>query len=351
MQPLDFDQLVQSSLGFYRVWVIHLGRRYGILRALMKSNGPVSTDDLAERTGLYLRGLNLWCEAAYSLGIVTRRAGRYRLARGMEELLVEETHRDYLGGQMSYLALRSLDYDAFDGFFKEGTVSENTPHLVEAFMEATRWDHTSFLRVVLPRVPEVKSAFHRKTKILDVGSGTGDWVFHMCASFPLPDYTGIESDPVAMKKALERAKESGPASIRFRLGTAEEMPFSNEYDLVHLGEVLCVMNQRTQALKKCWEALKPGGVLVIGEGLLDGKKGWRGATNGLMRGMQLDYALLGASFLSRSELTSLLLEAGFNRLRFLTAGGGFWFAVARKPKSRGSNRRAEEGKATLFSRK
>lgn len=331
MRPLDFDRLLQSSLGFYRIWVIHLGRRYGILRAFAESNGPVTTDDLAKRTGLYFKGLNLWCEAAYSLGIVTRRGGKYRLARGMEELLVEETHRDYLGGQASYLALRSLDYDAFDGFFKDGTVSGNAPHLVEAFKEATRWDHTCFLEVVLPGVPDVRSVFHRRTKILDVGSGTGDWVLRMSASFPLPAYTGVESDPVAMKKAVDRVKDAGPASVRFMSGAAEEMPFSNEFDLVYLGEVLCVMSQRTKALKKCWEALSPGGALVVAEGLLDDKEGWRGATYGLMRGMQLDFALLGASFLSRSELIGLLREAGFRRLRFLPVGSGLWFAVARKP--------------------
>jgi SAM-dependent methyltransferase len=247
--------------------------------------------------------------------------------------LVKETHRDYLGGQASYLALRSLDYDAFDGFFRDGTVPGNAPHLVEAFREATRWDHTSFLRVVLPKVHQVKSVFDRKTKILDVGSGTGDWVFRMCTAFPLPAYTGIESDPVAAAEAAGRVNDSRPASVRFIPGAAEDMSFSNEFDLVYLGEVLCVMKKRRQALEKCWEALRPGGTLVVAEGLLGGKKGWKGATSGLMRGMQLDFALLGAGFLSRSELTGLLRGAGFNLLRFLPAGGGFWFAVSQKPKS------------------
>jgi len=44
--------------------------------------------------------------------------------------------------------------------------------------------------------------------------------------------------------------------------------------------------------------------------------------------------LLGAGFLSRSEFSAPLRGVGFNCLRFLPAGGGFWFAVARKPKSR-----------------
>jgi hypothetical protein len=90
MQPLDFDRLLQSSLGFYRVWIIHLGRRYGILQALAKSTRGATIGDLAKRTGLHPKGLNLWCEAAYSLGIVTGRVGRYRLAHLMEELLVDD---------------------------------------------------------------------------------------------------------------------------------------------------------------------------------------------------------------------------------------------------------------------
>jgi SAM-dependent methyltransferase len=256
----------------------------------------------------------------------------YRLSPRMMELLVDETHRDYLAGQASYLALRSLDYDAFDGFFKDGTHSEKAPHLIEAFKEASRWDHTSFNLVVLPKVPDVRSTFLRRSKVLDVGSGTGDWVFRMRASFPLPAYTGVEPDPVALRKALDRAAPSDPTSARFVLGTAEEMPFSNEFDLIYLGEVLCVIDERRKTLQKCWEALKPGGSLVVGEGLLDGQKGWRGASNGLMRGMQLDFSLIGASFLSRQELAGLLRVTGFRRLRFLSAGGGFWFTVASKPK-------------------
>jgi ubiquinone/menaquinone biosynthesis C-methylase UbiE len=334
MLPLDFDQLSRSSLGFYRVWTIHLGRRYGILGAIAKSNG-LTMDELARETKLFPKGLKLWCDAACSLGIIARRDGGYRLAGRMKDLLVNETHKEYLGGQLSYLALRSLDYDAFDGFFRDGTVPESAPpHIVEAFKEATRWDHTGFLRIVLREAPQVKSILEGRAKVLDVGSGTGDWISRMRESYPLPLYVGVESDSVAIKRAMDRAVAAGPASVRFEHGTAESMPYDDEFDLVYLGEVLCVMLQRKQALAKCFEALKPGGILVVAEGLLDEKKGWRGASNELMRPMQLDFALLGGSFFSRAELRRLLQDTGFMGLRFLSAGGGFWFAVARKPSTR-----------------
>jgi SAM-dependent methyltransferase len=247
----------------------------------------------------------------------------------MKKLLVDESHTDYLAGQFSYLALRSLDYDAFDGFLKRGIRAQDSPHLVEAFREATRWDHTLFLEVLLPRSPSVRSIFLKKSKILDVGSGTGGWIFRMGESFPLPHYTGIESDAVAIEMATKRARQGGPSSVRFMKGNVEKMTIPREFDLVYLGEVLCVTHRRPQIVRRCFEALKPNGYLVVGEGLLDERSSGE-PIGGLMRGMQLDFALLGAGFLSRIQLTDLLRGAGFRGLRFVSAGGGFWFVVARR---------------------
>ncbi len=330
---MDYEWLGESSQGFYRVWVIHLGRRYGILQALADSKEPLTPERVSTEARLYPQGVKLWCEAAYALGLVSRRAGGYAVSHRMKELLVEETHPDYLGGQFSYLALRSLDYDAFDEFFKEGSRPKDAPHIIEAFKEATKWDHTAFLKLLLPRYPKIKTVFLRESRILDVGSGTGEWIFRISKVYPNPKYTGIESDHVAVERALQRASRQHTSSTRFVQGTAEGMRYSGEFDLVYLGEVLCVMQQRAQAVKKCFDALKPGAFVVVGEGLLE-EEDWKGPTSGLMRGMQLDFALQGASFMTRKELTNILGDAGFKGIGFVPAGGGFWFVVARKPAGR-----------------
>ncbi|HEV8595539.1 MAG TPA: class I SAM-dependent methyltransferase [Thermoplasmata archaeon] len=324
---------VDSSLGFFRVWVAHLGRRFGLLQELARTTPGCTTDVLARRSGCDAATVRMWCEAAYALGWLDRRTGRYFLRPRLHRVLASPSDAEYFGGQFSYLALRSLDYDGYDALFRMGKPPQGTPkHLVPAALEATRWDHTAFLELALPRLPRVAGILADGARVLDVGAGGGQWDVRVAVRYPRSSFVGIDPSPEALRVAsgAVRAARLG-RRVRFVRGTGEMMTFRHEFDLAYLGEALSSVPSPGRVLRRCAAALRPGGHVVIAEGLLDPASDPRSGANPLLYAIQLDFALLGTKLFSPRDLRSLLRDAGFRRPSFVHVGGGLWFIDAAKP--------------------
>src|SRR2546428_3695598 len=146
--------VANASLGFYTVWVAHLGRRYGILQALSRRNRPAGTRSIAAATRLAEPAVRVWCEAARALGLIEGTRDGYRLPRGHRAVLADPEDVRFLGGQFSYLALRSLDFEAFDTFFRRGEAgASGVRHLRGEGEEAPRRDLTGSLEFLVSRGP------------------------------------------------------------------------------------------------------------------------------------------------------------------------------------------------------
>lgn len=296
-------------------------------------NRPVSGAELAGATKLNPEAVKLWCNAAVKLGIIGRRGGRYYLPRRVRSMLLDERNPAYVGGMHSYLALRSLDFHLLDGFFRsEGKTRHRARHLTEAFGEATRWDHLTFFERVVPRVKGLERMLDGAAMALDLGCGTGGWALELCRRYPNVAAVGVDLDRRAIAEARRRAKEAGLSGrVRFVVAPGESLDLEVEFDLVYLGEVLCVASDRLGVLRAAHRALKPEGLAVVAEGLSDSTGNL--SHDQLLTFLALDYALQGGSMLSVRELSSLLARAGFRKNEFVHTGGGLWFAVARKARS------------------
>ena len=326
------SRLWSASHGFWVVWVVHLGRRFGLLDALASSRGPISPATLARRARCDPNATRLWCDAALALRVVRRRGRGIELPRPLAPLFVDPDDPAYFGGHFSYLALRSLDFDAFDELFRHGAVSARPQrHLLEAFAEATRFDHTAFLKILLPRVPALRRVLSGGCEVLDVGAGAGTWELRVAPAFPKSTFVGIEPNRAAVRMAeAQAAREGLDGRVRFVVEKAETMQFNERFAVAYLGEMLCAGNDPHAVLRACSRALKPGGWIVVCEGLVDETRAPDAPGNDVVLPMQLEFALQPARFLGKRELRGLLRAAGFRRPLFVDAGGGLFFAVARR---------------------
>ena len=86
----------------------------------------------------------------------------------MKRILIDKTSPDYLGGQFSYLALRSLEYGAVEELFKSGKTLKKMSTL-NAIEQATDWDHYAFLATVRNQ-RKLHQMLSKGCRLLDVGA-------------------------------------------------------------------------------------------------------------------------------------------------------------------------------------
>ncbi len=285
--------------------------------------GPMTIEELIVSTKLYPAAVRAWCSAAQAYRLIIAKNGKLQLKKQMSRMLIDKTSPDYLGGQFSYLALRSLEYGGFEELFKSGKTRKMTSTL-NAVEQATDWDHSVFLAAT-----RVHKKLHRMMskgcRLLDVGCGTGSLLAKMHKVYPKSSLVGI--DPSAKAVAMAR-QIAGSKPITLIKASGESMKFTNEFEIVFLGESLYAIKDKERALSNCWRALKNDGTIVIVEGLLPESK-FDDAENRLIMGMQLDFALQGQMFMNKKDVL-LLLNNWFSKAHFEDLGGDVYLVTATK---------------------
>ena len=110
--------------------------------------------------------------------------------------------------------------------------------------------------------------FERKqvNRILDVGTGTGDFVKVLKNVFPKAEITGV--DP--LETSLEEAKRSFP-DVHFQKMTGEKLAFENsQFDVVSISMALHHLPDIRAAFSEMKRVLKPEGWMIVNELVSDG---------------------------------------------------------------------------------
>lgn len=319
-RPAEFRRLWGYSVGFYGVWVGHIGRRMGLFERISKNS--FSPDQLASVTGLDRNAVRAWCSAAKALGFVKQRGGKLVMTESMKEILLDPSSPQYLGGQFSYLAGRSLGYGAMDELFRSGRAQDMSSSF-DAIAQATDWDHHAFLSAVKNN-RHLHSLLSEGCQFLDVGCGTGTLMEKLCSAYPRSKFVGVEPSPVAVDRAVKLAAGK-PVMILRQSGESMDL---KEFDMGYLGESLYAAADKQKVLANCFNALKKAGTIAIVEGLLP--ESGASMEDQLIMGMQIDFALQGHRFMTKKEVRMLLKNAGFSKIRFQDFGGSLFLVTARK---------------------
>lgn len=97
-------------------------------------------------------------------------------------------------------------------------------------------------------------------RVLDLGCGTGSLLELIYARFPKASLAGL--DPSV--EMLSVAREKLPASVDFRSGSAERIPFENDsFDVLLSTNAFHYFRRPTQAIQEMIRVLKPQGSLII----------------------------------------------------------------------------------------
>jgi len=113
--------------------------------------------------------------------------------------------------------------------------------------------------------------------VLDVATGTGAVALELAAQADA-SIVGLDQSEPMLRRALERTADAGLSRrVRFVLGRAERLPFSDErFDAVSFTYLLRYVDDPAATLAELARVLKPGGTLASLEFHVPGNPLWRG---------------------------------------------------------------------------
>lgn len=277
----------------------------------------MTTRQLADLMGLAERPVEQLVTACAALGLLERHGEGYRntpmtdryLLRGGEDYVggwVEVVSRhDYPGWLKLDEALRTNRPTAWDSERRDSLFDHANPVIVETF-----WEGMSAISRPTARVVGDVVDLSDARSLLDVGGGGGAYAIELSRAYPSLRAT-IFDLPFVCDLTERKVKQAGLTDrISFSPGDFFADPLPGGQDVVLLSMILhdWDVDQCKGILRKCLDALNPGGRLLISELLVDDTKD--GPLDAALMSLSMLVETFGRNY-TGAEYASWLREAGF----------------------------------------
>lgn len=249
--------------------LVILGDRLGLYKALAL-HGPLSTEQLAEKTGTAERYVREWCATQASSGYIDFDAENNLFSMSPE--------------QQAVFADEDGPASMTGGFYSISSLFADEPKIAKAFQtgEGVPWgDHNACLfcgtekffrpgyraNLVaqwLPALEGVVDKLAHGAKVADVGCGHGASTLVMGHAFPKSTFIGYDFHADSVHQANQRCKEAGLTNVRFEVASAKDFP-GDDFDLIAFFDCLHDMGDPVGAAAHARSALKPDGTMMLVE--------------------------------------------------------------------------------------
>lgn len=247
-----------------------IGDSLGLYKA-MRGAGPLSSSELAERSGTHERYIREWLCSQAAGGYVDYDAatGRYSLSEEQAFVLADEKSPAYLPG----------------GFMVAVAALRAVPKITEKFRtgEGLGWhehDHGLFrgtelffrpnyaanlISAWIPALEGVEAKLKKGVKVADVGCGLGASTILMAQAYPNSSFVGYDYHDKSIEMARQKAKDAGLAErVTFEVARAKDYPGSG-YDFVAVFDCLHDMGDPVGVAAHVRQSLSSDGTWMIVE--------------------------------------------------------------------------------------
>jgi len=254
--------------GAFSVPLVQIGESLGLYQTLSE-HGPLSSGELAARTGLEERYLREWLSAQAASNYITFEPMTETFSMTPEQSFVFANQ-----GSPFYLA---------PAFGSAAAFQQNMPQVKDAFRtgEGVAWGDQSeclscavarffrpgydnhLVQSWLPALTGVVEQLEQGGEVADVGCGHGISTMIMAKAFPKSTVQGFDFHEKSIEEARKHAQEHHLPNIGFQTREAKDLP--GQYDLITMFDCLHDMGDPVGALKHVRAALKPDGSVMIVE--------------------------------------------------------------------------------------
>jgi SAM-dependent methyltransferase len=248
--------------------LVVLGERLGLFRALA-AHGPLSSQELAAKTGCHERYLREWLDTLVAAEYVQyeRDSARYSMSPEQIACLADPDSPALITGGYYGIMSLYLDEPKIEDAFKTGKGVGWGEHHSCLFCGAEKFFGPGYkanlIEHWLPRLDGIVEKLARGGHVADVGCGHALSTRLMARAFPDSAFLGIDSHPPSIAHATELAASWGLSNLRFRTGTASD--FDGSYDLITFFDCLHDMGDPTAIARHVRQRLAPGGTWMVVE--------------------------------------------------------------------------------------
>ncbi len=140
------------------------------------------------------------------------------------------------------------------------------------------FNHTSMLRrlfykmldVLLLRTWHIKKQLNRwpgaraqEVSVLDAGSGFGQYTYYLSQKHPHWNILGLDVKTEQIADCNHFFQKIGASNVRFEVADLTALKFNSQFDLVLCVDVMEHIEEDRKVLENFYNALKPGGMLLI----------------------------------------------------------------------------------------
>jgi SAM-dependent methyltransferase len=250
--------------------LIYLGDKLGLYRA-MAAAGPLTTQELADKTGTHERYVREWLNNQVAGGIVEYHApdSTYELSEEAAQLWAEESSPAFMAGWVELIASLWADADRLAEAFRSGAGIAWGDHDERLYRGVQRFFtplyRASLVQAWIPSLDGVEAKLRQGAKVADVGCGYGISTVILAQAFPRSTFVGYDSHRGSIEAAEKAAAEAGVADrVRFEVADAASFGGSG-YDLICFFDALHDMGDPVGAAAHARASLAPNGTVLIVE--------------------------------------------------------------------------------------
>ena len=337
-QPLDqakLHEFVMRAVGemgaAMNAALIVIGDKLGLYKA-MSGAGPMTSAELAKKTGTAERYVREWLAAQAAGGFVTYDAasGKYTLPPEQALALADETSPVFLPGFFEIVAACVKDEAKITDAFRSGKGVGWHEHDHGLFAGTERFFRPNYrahlISEWIPALEGTEAKLKAGAKVADVGCGLGTSTILMAQAYPKSSFVGFDYHDGSIKMAREAAAKAGVGDrVKFEVAKAKDYP-GKGFELVAFFDCLHDMGDPEGAAKHVKESMAPDGAWMIVEPFAHDKlednlnpigRVYYAASTMLCTPASLSQEVglaLGAQA-GEGRLSKILKAAGFSRVR------------------------------------
>jgi SAM-dependent methyltransferase len=307
--------------------LVVVGDKLGLYKAMAHA-GPLSSAELAAKTGTTERMVREWLNGQAASGYVTYDPAtqRYELPDEQAEALAnDDSPANVLGGFQMIVSTLRAEPKITDAFRTGAGVGwhEHDPGVFEGVERFFRPGYTANLvQSWIPALDGVEAKLHAGARVADVGCGHGASSIVLAKAYPNSTFVGFDYHGPSIDEARKRAADAGVTdNCTFEVAAAKDYP-GHDYDLVAHFDCLHDMGDPEGASAHVLQSLAPDGTWMIVEPFAND-----GVADNLNPIGRVYYSastfICTPTSMSQEVGTALGAQAGEARLRDVITGAGF----------------------------